>query len=135
LIHDVGLLGNATVVMPEMIVATDEIVGMLHYLCGQVEVTEESLALGVMEEVGPGGEFVTHPHTFDHFRDVWYPELLFRAGAEAWAASGRDTFEDSVNAKTCRLMERYEPPALPKEGEDGIREVVAGAEASLSKAT
>jgi trimethylamine--corrinoid protein Co-methyltransferase len=132
LIHDVGLLGNATVVMPAMIVATDEIIAMLRHLLGAVEVTEETLVLNVLEQVGPRGEFVTHPHTFDHFRDVWYPDLLFRAGAEAWATSEQATFEQRVNAATCALMERHEPTRLPEDISGPIQAIVTRAEAALS---
>ena len=130
LIHDVGLLGNATVVMPAMIVATDEIISMLHQLLVPVAVGDEDLALDVIREVGPGGEFVTHEHTFEHFSDVWYPDLLYRGGAEAWVASdGR--FEDRVSARACKLMERHEPDPLPADVARAIQAVVTRAEASL----
>ena len=89
LIHDVGLLGNAPVVIPEMIVATDEIVGLIRQMLHEVPVSEDTLALDVIEAVGPGGEFLTHPHTLEHFREVWYPDLLYRGGAEAWDQSAR----------------------------------------------
>ena len=125
LIHDVGLLGNATVVMPAMILATDEIVAMLPHLLGEIDVSDEALALDIFEEVGPHGEFVTHPHTFEHFRDICYPELLFRGGAEAWAASEQETFEQRVNAKTRDLMEQHEPARLPPDIAEAIRAVVA----------
>jgi len=133
LIHDVGLLGNATVVMPAMIVATDEIIGMLHRLLDSVEISDEALLLDVMEEVGPGGEFVTHPHTFDHFREVWYPELLFRGGAETWATGEKAAFEERVTAKTRQLMREHEPARLPEDVAEAIRTVVARAEAALSE--
>ena len=130
LIHDVGLLGNATVVMPAMIVATDVIISLLRQLLEPVAVGDEDLALDVIREVGPGGEFVTHEHTFEHFSDVWYPDLLYRGGAEAWVASdGR--FEDRVSARACKLMERHEPDPLPADVARAIQAVVTRAEASL----
>lgn len=128
LIHDVGLLGNATVIMPSMIVVTDQIVELLEHLFGEIEVTDEALALDVIEEVGPGGEFVTHQHTFEHFRDVWYPELFFRGGAEAWAASDRAAYERRVGRRAQDLMENHEPAHLPEDVSEAIREVVVRAE-------
>jgi len=128
LIHDVGLLGNATVVMPSMIVVTDQTVEMLDHLFGEVEVSDEALALDVIEEVGPGGEFVTHQHTYRHFRDVWYPELLFRGGADAWAASDRHTFEQRVEIRTRELMEKHQPDQLPEDVSRAIRAIVTRAE-------
>jgi trimethylamine--corrinoid protein Co-methyltransferase len=133
LIHDVGLLGNATVVMPAMIVATDEIVAMLRHLLREIDVSDEALALDVIEQVGPGGEFVTHPHTFDHFRDVWYPQLLFRAGADAWVTSEQETFEQRVTARARELMEQHEPAPLSEYVVEAIQAIVARAEAALSE--
>jgi len=130
LIHDVGLLGNATVVMPEMIVATNEIIGMIRHLLCEVLVNDEALALNVFSAVGPGGEFVTHPHTLRHFRDVWYPELFYRGGAKAWSASERFTFGQRVNARTRELIEGHQPEPLPEDVTESIREIIARSEAS-----
>ena len=131
LIHDVGLLGNATIVMPEMIVATDEIIGMIHHMLGQVPVNEETLALDVIGAVGPGGEFLTHPHTLHHFHDIWYPGLLYRGGAEAWESSDRSTFEERVNAQTRKLIEEHRPEPLPEDVTRHIEGIIARAEAAV----
>ncbi len=128
LIHDVGLLGNATVVMPEMIVATDEIIGMLHHLLRAVPVGEDALAFDVVAEVGPGGEFLTHSHTLRHFRDAWYPTLLYRGGAEAWQRSDRVSFEGRVKERTCELIESHRSESLPRDVIEGIQEILARAE-------
>ena len=128
LVHDVGLLGNATVVMPDMIVATDEIINMTRHLLPKVRVNEEALALGVIRDVGPGGEFVTHPHTLHHFRDVWYPELLYRGGAKAWGGSDQLTFEQRVNARTRELIESHQPEPLSDEIVEQIEDIIRRAE-------
>ncbi|MGD2164474.1 MAG: trimethylamine methyltransferase family protein [Anaerolineae bacterium] len=131
LVHDVGLMGNATVVMPAMIMATDEIIAMLQHLLAENVVDSEALAIDVIEEVGPGGEFVTHAHTYGHFREVWYPDLSFRAGAEAWAAGERDVFEERVTARTCELMEKGDGESVAEDVAEAIDEVVMRAEAAL----
>jgi trimethylamine--corrinoid protein Co-methyltransferase len=128
LVHDVGLLGNATVVVPEMIVATDEIVALVRHLLGAVAVDDEALALDVIANVGPGGEYVTHDHTLAHFRDVWYPQLLFRGGDKAWLGGDQDTFEDRVNARTRELMETHQPEPLPEATVEAIEAAVDQAE-------
>lgn len=131
LIHDVGLLGNATVVMPEMITATNEIIAMLHHLLGEVKTDAEALAFDVLAEAGPGGEFITHPHTFDHFRSVWYPNLLFRQGDEAWKTSEQEDFAQQVNAKTREIIESHQLDILPKETARAIRKILTEAKESL----
>jgi trimethylamine--corrinoid protein Co-methyltransferase len=125
LIHDVGLLGNATVVVPEMIVATNEIIGMIEHLLAGVPVDKEALALEIIAEVGPGGEFVTHPHTLDRFREVWYPGLLYRGGAKAWEDGESPVFEQRVKARTCALIKAHEPEPLPEGVVAEIQKVAA----------
>lgn len=128
LVHDVGLLGNATVVMPDMIVATDEIINMTRHLLPEVLVNEEALAVDVIRDVGPGGEFVTHPHTLNYFRDMWYPDLLYRGGAKAWGESGQLTFEQRVNARTRELIESHQSELLSDEIIEQIDEIIRRAE-------
>jgi trimethylamine--corrinoid protein Co-methyltransferase len=135
LVHDVGLLGNATVVMPDMIVATDEIINMTRRLLPKVRANEEALALDVIRDVGPGGEFVTHPHTLAHFRDVWYPALLYRGGAKAWGESGQLTFEQRVNAQTRELIESHQPEPLPDDVVEQIEDIIRRAQEMTRRST
>jgi len=114
--------------MPDMIVATDEIINMIRHLLSEVRTDEETLALDVIRDVGPGGEFVTHPHTLYHFRDVWYPELLYRGGAKAWGGSDQLTFEQRVNARTRELIESHQPEPLSDEIVEQIEDIIRRAE-------
>lgn len=128
LVHDVGLLGNATVVMPDMVVATDELINMIRHLLPEMTVNEEALAVDVIRDIGPGGEFVTHPSTLNHFRDLWYPDLFFRGGSRAWAETGQMTFERRVNARTRELIETHRPEPLPYEIVEQIEDIIRRAE-------
>ncbi len=124
LVHDVGLLGSATIVIPEMIVATQEIIGLVRHVLAGVTVDDDSLALELFSQVGPGGEFITHPHTFDHFREGWYPELLYRQGDKEWYQAASLTFEQQVNVRTRQLLENHHPEPLPPEVAAGIEEII-----------
>jgi trimethylamine---corrinoid protein Co-methyltransferase len=56
------------------------------------EVTPETIALELIEEIGIGGNYLAHEHTLRHFREVWYPEILNRGvWAEAAPRSGCET--------------------------------------------
>jgi trimethylamine--corrinoid protein Co-methyltransferase len=127
LIHDVGLLGNATAVSPELIVASDEIIGMVRHLLGDVDVDDAALALDVIDEVGPGGEFVTHDHTFAHFRDVWYPALFYRGGAKAWRPGESKTFRQRVNGRIRELLQTGQPQPLAADAVAAMEQIIAAA--------
>lgn len=59
------------------LVVGDEMISFLKALTGNVEVTEETLAEDVIDEVGPGGAFFTEEHTLDHLYDFWEARLLY----------------------------------------------------------
>jgi trimethylamine--corrinoid protein Co-methyltransferase len=101
---------------------------MTHHIFPEVNVNEETLAVNIIRDVGPGGEFVTHPHTLHHFRDVWYPDLLHRGGARAWNESDQLTFEQRVNARTRDLIESHQPEPLPVDVIEQITDVLRRAE-------
>jgi trimethylamine--corrinoid protein Co-methyltransferase len=113
LIHDVGLFGSAQLLIPGMVVAVNEIIGMVRRSLKGIAVSSESLAFDVMEKIGPGGQYVSHPDTLKHFRDAWYPSLLDRGAFDALAKY--NTFEERVNRKTLELLESYHPRSLPSE--------------------
>jgi trimethylamine--corrinoid protein Co-methyltransferase len=128
LVHDVGLLGSATIVMPEMILATDEIVGMLRQLVTGVATDREALASDVIAEVGPGGAFLAHSHTLDHFRETWYSSLFYRGGVRRWTTGDSLSFEDRVKEETKRLMSTHVPKPLSADAVGAIDRVLQQAE-------
>ena len=127
LVHNVGMHGNATLMIPEMITATSEIIEMQEAMLGGVVVNDETMALDSIREVGPMGEYVTNAHTLKHFKDVWYPKLLFRGGDKTWKASEQLTFEQRVTEKTRNLITKHEAKPVPEEIKRQIEEVVVRA--------
>jgi trimethylamine---corrinoid protein Co-methyltransferase len=115
LVHDVGLLGNATVVIPEMITATDALVGMLRRLLTTVPSDSEAVAADVIAEVGPGGAFLDQAHTLAHFREVAYDPLFYRGGAARWEQWETPSFEDRVRDRTRDLIRYHTPTPLAED--------------------
>ena len=77
LVHDVGLFGSAKILIPEMIVAMDEIIELLRHTLGSDQLSGD-VEVGLLKELGPGGEFVSHQHTMENFKDSWYPRFVDR---------------------------------------------------------
>jgi trimethylamine---corrinoid protein Co-methyltransferase len=124
LVHDVGLIGSATLISPALIAATNEIASMLKKITAEVQVNHESLSLDLFAPVTDKGEFMTDPYTLAHFREVWYPELLYRGGAKRWEFSQQEAFTQRVNRFTC---ERWQQPAettLSAERSLAIRQLI-----------
>jgi trimethylamine--corrinoid protein Co-methyltransferase len=121
MVHDVGLMDHATMISPELMVLTDEIIGMTGVVLRRLEVDDESLALDLIEKVGPGGSYLAEDHTFDHFRSFWVPEILDRSmGKKPGSAGSAVHGEELLREKTLKILTNHTPQPL---GEDLLSEM------------
>jgi trimethylamine--corrinoid protein Co-methyltransferase len=94
-IHDAaGLLENCTTVSYEKTVIDNEILGNVLRVVRGVDVNPDTLAVDIIKEVGPAGNFLVHEHTAEHFRREFYiPTVADRWNRDAWIKEGsRDAF-------------------------------------------
>ncbi|NLF12536.1 MAG: trimethylamine methyltransferase [Anaerolineaceae bacterium] len=113
LVHDPGWLDHGSVASPGYIVLVHEVLHMVNQLMGGVPISDETLALDVMDRVGPGGHYLQEDHTLKHFRDVWYSKLFDRS-IYARSGDGVPGFDDRLREQTLKIME-HEPAPLPPE--------------------
>jgi trimethylamine--corrinoid protein Co-methyltransferase len=111
MIHDVGYLEQGLTSSMEMMVASDEIIDMVKRILRGIPVTDASMALDVMDEVGPGGHFLEHDHTFNRFKDeIWRPKLLDRQNWENWTAAGSKSHRQRVHERVIEIIEAETEP-------------------------
>jgi trimethylamine--corrinoid protein Co-methyltransferase len=88
---------------------------------------EESLALDVIDAVGPGGHFLAQPHTRRHMRDA-----VLRAVSQESGPDGqhyRDPAE-VARERALDILEHYRPEPLAEGVRAELRAVVARADAA-----
>jgi trimethylamine--corrinoid protein Co-methyltransferase len=130
LIHDVGYLESGLLGSFDMLVMADEVIGMAKRLLAGVRVTPETLAVDVIDRVGPGGHYLAQEHTRTHFRDeIWTPALIDRQMRRAWQAGGEQTMAGRVRARVLDILEHHRTLPIPEEVEARLQAIVARAEA------
>jgi len=120
LAHDVGYLEGGLTTSPEMIVLTAEVIRMMRRFAEGVALDPEAMALDVIDEVGPGGDFITQKHTAKHFREHWQPKLFSRQRLDDWVGSGRPTLGKRLRDQTVALIESHRPQPLA----EGMRQEI-----------
>lgn len=78
IVHDVGVMDHCNSVSPAMVVLANEIINQMKSYNKGVEVTDETIAFDVIKDVGFGGHYLQHEHTYSNFKNIWYPELFNR---------------------------------------------------------
>jgi trimethylamine--corrinoid protein Co-methyltransferase len=114
LVHDSGWLDHGSVASPAYMVLVNEVLSMVNQLVRGVAVNDDTLAVEVIDRVGPGGHYLHEEHTFEHFRDVWYSKLFDRSIYAQWVEQGAKRFEERLREQTQRAME-HAPTPLPPE--------------------
>jgi trimethylamine--corrinoid protein Co-methyltransferase len=83
-------------------------------LCGGIPVNDDTLALDLIDKIGPGGHYLEEDHTLDNFKNVWYSDLFDRAFNAEWLAKGAKRFEERLREKTEEVM-LHQPVPLSNE--------------------
>lgn len=109
MIHDVGYLEQGLTSSPSLLVASNETISRVKRILRGIPVNDETKALDVIEEIGPGGHFLAHDHTFDRFRtEIWRPEMIDRQSHEEWEAAGSKTYRERVSEKVLSILDNEE---------------------------
>ena len=130
LIHGCNCLEGGVTGAVELMVVDDEIAGEIkHYLRG-IEVDDDTLAVDVIDHVGPGGHFLGEEHTVSRFRkEFWWPTVISRMRYDEWHLHGDKTLGQRVKEKTQRIINEHRPEALPQQILDQIQAVIDRADA------
>ncbi|MCP4687650.1 MAG: Trimethylamine methyltransferase MttB [Desulfobacterales bacterium] len=109
-----------------------EIAGNIQMALGGVRVTRETMALDIIKEVGPGGEYMSHDHTFNHMRNMSRADLFDRMDRDAWLerTAGKNLVERAYE-KARWILENHRPPPLPKGVAEAMRSIVEEYEREL----
>lgn len=127
--HDVGYLESGLTNSPEMMVLTNEIISMTRPFIQGVVIDDENLALEVIDEVGPGGQFTSHRHTMNHWRSLWNPEIFDRQRLDRWRTRGEKDVNARIKEKTLSLMQEHQVEPLSQAAQAEIDNVLSQSDA------
>jgi trimethylamine---corrinoid protein Co-methyltransferase len=120
--HDVGYLDGGMTNSIEQLVICDELIAYTKHFMRKLEINEDTLALDLIDEIGPDGDFMSAEHTLTYFREDWYPKLFDRNNYETWKMKGGKTLRERANARALKILETHKPEPLP---EDILRQIDA----------
>jgi trimethylamine--corrinoid protein Co-methyltransferase len=118
----------------EKIVLDNDLVGYVKRIMEGIEVNDETLAVDVIDEVGPGGTFLAHPHTRKWFRkEQYFPTLFDRRKYEDWVRRGRKDAVQRAKEQVQEILRDHWPQPLDKDIRKRIEDYVKVIEKRESK--
>jgi trimethylamine---corrinoid protein Co-methyltransferase len=128
LIHDVGYIDHGTNASLESLVLNEEMMGMVRQFGKGINTDDAHLALDLIEERGPGGEYVTTDHTFDHWKEWYMPTLQDRTDYETWVSEGEKSMGDRVKERTDQLLKEHEVPPIEEKMQQELNKIIKDAD-------
>ncbi len=92
-------------------------------VCG-ISVSDETLAIDVIKQVGTAGNFISEEHTFKHMRSQSKSKVIDRRMREVWLADGGKDFTERAYEVARSILEDYQPESLPESVQAELRAIV-----------
>jgi trimethylamine--corrinoid protein Co-methyltransferase len=108
-----------------------ELERMVMNILGGIEVSDDSVALDIIHQVGPAGEYLTQQHTYDHMREFSQNKLFDRRTRDGWVAQGAKDLTERAYEKARYIVENHKPKPLPDGAEETMQKITAEYEAEL----
>ncbi len=125
--HDVGYLDSGMTNSIEQVVICDELIGYTRHFIKDVEVNDETLALDVIDKIGPDGNFMAAKHTRQHYKDDWAPKLFERRNYETWQKDGSKSMRQRAQEKAIEILANHKPEPLAEDVVRKLDKIVAEA--------
>lgn len=127
-----GICGVDQAASLDMLVLQNEVIQYVESAMRNVELSDDTLGLDIIEEVGPGGTFIDQPHTAGHFRhELWFPKLLDRNYYQAWVDNGARSTEDRCRRKKETILKTHTSEPIAPELARTLDNIVAAAHREL----
>lgn len=122
--HAAGMLEDMSTIAYEQFVIDNELLGMAMHAVRGIEVNDDTLALDVINQVGPGGHYLMEEHTMRYMRtELYYPSAVFdRQGRERWEETGGTDAWTRAKEIARRILAEHQPEPLDPQVDEWIQE-------------
>lgn len=129
LIYGLGMVELGMTFSFTQLVIDNEFAKMIKHTLKGIPVTDETLAVDVIGEVGPFGHFLDHDSTFKHMRETQsQPTLIDRDMRGDWEAAGGLDMSQRAGEVARKILETHTPDPLSAATLETLREIVSEAE-------
>jgi trimethylamine--corrinoid protein Co-methyltransferase len=113
-LHAAGILESYNCMSYEKFIIDDEICAALKRIKQTFEINSETLAIDLISDVGPGGQFLDKDHTYKYFKSEFYQPLLSdRDNYTNWFEKGSLQLSEKANGRWKEILANFDPPDLP----------------------
>jgi len=123
----VGLLHGSRIWSYSQMLMDCEIFSIIHKVMQGIVIDDETLALDVIRNVGPGGNFLSQKHTLKHMREIFIPQFMDRRPYNVWEEK-HDDGRDWALDKARNILSTHQPEPLDPAVSSELNRIIASVE-------
>ena len=122
--HSCGQIGSYIAVSFEKWIIDEQVCTTLTQLMQPIEVSDASLDVETIAEVGIGGQYLTHPKTFEQFKNLSRTNLFNRKDHSKWQSNGALSAAQATTKILEQRLDQYEKPRIDPSIEKALSDYV-----------
>ena len=128
LIYGSGMIESGVTFDCGQFVMDNEFARMIKHCVGGIAVSDETLAVDDIAQVGAFGDFLSLDSTYRHMREQSQPRLIDRRVREEWLEDGATDLYARSLARAREIIETHEPEPLDADVVEQMRAFVLEAD-------
>ncbi|UCG08807.1 MAG: trimethylamine methyltransferase family protein [Desulfobacterales bacterium] len=121
ILHAAGILGSYSAMSFEKFIIDEELCRTAIEILKPIKITDESIDLNFIKEVGIGGDYLTHPKTLAQCRTALFlTDLVNRQGYAGWQEEGSRGVNEKASEVLSGRLSAYEKPDIDSQLETDL---------------
>ncbi len=133
IINGAGTLNGSKIFSLQALIMDAEIYNIIAKTSQGINVNDETLAVDLIKQTGPGGNYLAAKHTRRHMRDLWRPVVYDRKPYGSWEESGRRGAYEEATDLARWIIDNHEVEPLPEEVKKEFAEIIKKADRELGR--
>ncbi len=119
-----GVIDDIMTLSYEKLILDSDTLSRALYIRNGLDFSTEALSIDSIMEVGPQGYFLTHPETFENFRNLWIPEYMSWESMGVWEEGGCISLLEKANKAFNQMLEESPDTLLSADQEKTVTRAV-----------
>ncbi|THB73103.1 MAG: trimethylamine methyltransferase [Desulfobacteraceae bacterium] len=122
--HACGQMGSFISMSFEKWLLDEEVCRLIRYMTTPINISKETMMVENIVQVGIGGQYLTHPTTFQQFRTLTSPKLFNRKDISKWATGGALSADQVASKALEERLSAYQKPWIDSDVEQALIDYV-----------
>lgn len=132
IIYGPGMLDFGITVDYGQLLFCNDMIRMARRCLDGIEINPETLAVDLIDKIGPAGNFLFEEHTMKHMKEEQIqPDLIDRTMRYHWEEKGSKTLTEVAKIKAKEILANYQPKQLPDSVKGQIDDIFVRAKNEL----